>query len=381
MRASNDAALALIKDKGSVKDGHALVHSMSDHSRLHSEAVTTSILRGENVAVVRAKIASCKHSASQIMADYVVSKAANKVDTNCERSIQGLLSDHSILLRPESLKIYDISTPIKRNMCSATVNVTDPLKLLDAKAQAKLISVLQHDDPYCLGEYIELELAGEIKTMDGLGLLVNTLLQSMGKPSPSLAELPSSLGGAALHQSHGVSSTTLLKVKDGTPMMLVQQIFKIARDDSGFTIPATPGTSIKLMTDAAYKVIVSETLGTDTLDFILPIARKKIKDNKLGEEWDAYVAAHINDFKQLIQNVASPDTHRSLKSELEKISQANSTAQSIYAILMECAKQAKLVPADKNYEVAIVNLKDMLLEFILSTYNKRALDSWRINKV
>lgn len=380
MTASNDVALALTNNKGTVKDGSALVQSMRDHSRLHSAAVTTAILRGENFSVVKAKIANCKHSASQIMADYVVSKAAKKVDIDCERTIQSLLSDHSMLLRPESLKIYEISTPIKRNVCSATVNVTDPLKLLDAKAQAKLISVLQHDDPYCLGEYIELELAGEIKTMDGLGLLVNTLLNSMGKPSPSLAELPSSLGGAALHQSHGASSTTLLKVKDGTPMMLVQQTFKTAHDDSSVTIPTTPGSSVKLMTDAAYKLILSETLGTETLDFILPIARKKMKDNKLGENWDTYVAAHINDFKQLIQNIASPDTHRLLNSELETISQNNSLTQSICALLIESATQAKQEPTDENYRVAISHFKDMLGNYIVSAYNKNVLDNWNIRQ-
>lgn len=381
MMASNKAvAVSLIKDKASLKDGSALVQSLQNHVKLHSNAFTTAVLREKTSTEARATLANCKNSAAQILADYVASKAANKVDATSESIIQKMLSEHSMLLRPDSLRVYDISTPIKRNVCSASASVSGALKLLEAKAEMKLISVIEHDDPHCGGEFVELELAGEIKTMDGLNMLVNKLLDSMGKPNPSLATLSSSLGSAALHQSHGISSQSLIKIKDGVPLMLIQQTFNNVSDNTSATIPTTLGSSLKLSGETNFKTLQSETLGVQTLDFILPIARKKIKDIEHSDGWDTYVDAHINDFKKLIQNIAELQSFPSLKKDIENISQTNTEAKSLCTSLINSAAQARKTPIDKNYEAALVHLKGFLTHYISTDYNQKIQEKWDFPK-
>ena len=365
MEVDKNVARKFIKNEVSIKNGHDLVQSMRAHVEFHSRVYTNEILRGGNEEKV---LTNCKDDASRILADYVLSKAAGVVDMTSERTIQDILSEHSMLLRPDSLIACPTSTPIKRNVCSAAVSVNDPLKLLDAKAEVKLISVVEYDDPHCLGEFVELELAGEIKTMDGLHLLVNKLLDSMGKPSPSLATLSSSLGSAALHQSHGASSQTLVKIKDGVPLMLVQQTFTNVSDNTKATIPTIAGSSLKLSSEASLKTLLSETLGVQTLDYILPIARKKIKDVGHSGEWDTYVAAHGKDFKQLVLNIADLKSYPALEKEIKYISGLNTTAQSLSRLLLDSAVQAKEIKTDESYKAALTHLKNFLAHYISTDY-------------
>ncbi|WP_300724820.1 hypothetical protein [Pseudomonas sp.] len=358
-------------------DAKALISALKQHVQSSSDAYTRQVCANTAPPVMRETLAKIKMTSKGLQAQYAALKLNNQIDGASDKEIRKLLAEHAFILRPHELKTYKVKAD--KHITTAAPQKRLELNHIakaDAGVTAKFIKV-KDDDPHLSGDYLELTTHGQLKTMETLESAIQTALSGLATPlvTFSLASVTSTLGGIMFRQAHGLSNTCLMKLNDHGPTVLLNQQFVTKENRLEASLPVSVAGQISLEDTLSEQTLLSEQLGTESLEFILPTARKRLSLDD-STWWDSYVKDHEKDFGSLIKNIASSPENSLLMRELNTMRGLNDTLQGSVNRLTSQAKNYEKEPSPENFNHANEALKVLLNDYVTTHYSKEVAKAW-----
>ncbi|WP_157658536.1 hypothetical protein [Burkholderia ubonensis] len=368
-----------IKEVKGEASGEKIIDKINAHVDQGSRRVFFEISRNATPAEIRGAIQKSRSDSKIILEQYVAARLSGKIDSEMDLKIRRTMDDHKIIFRPASLKEHVLQTHGERRVVSLNIGVaTAGLAPATGSIKSSLQLVKKDDDPHAVGQYLELEISGTFATMDALETAVRASLQRVTTSSNDIGAVAGAVGGVAFHQSHGMSTKALVKLKDNKPILMVAQTFLVKKDKTDLKVPVSTGGSVDGGISAEYKTLGKECLGTESLDFILQIARKKLSDPVDKNSWDAYVESHESDFDEIIKKIGRRDKKSILYRELLSIGENSPGASSLIEKLSEAASLADATPTPTNRSEARTKLTDVLTKYVQTYYRAEVAKSWTL---
>ncbi|WP_157659974.1 hypothetical protein [Burkholderia ubonensis] len=356
------------------------VTALRKHVADSSVRATKLILEAGMPGDIRVGMADIWRASREKIEQYVALKMNGKIDSVGDEKIRQIIEENPIILRPSRLKIHTLQTEVGRQVAALDVAVNNKIVAPTAvSVNAQVIKVTKDPDPHVRGRYLELEWLGMFETMDTLKDAINTSLRGGTEPSIDAGAVAAALGGAILHQSHGQFTKAVIKIKEGRPVLMVVQTFSVKADKSGLALPAAPGGEFKVGNAAVYKVLKSESLGSESLDFILPIAIKKLTDRSEMSWWNKYVKSHEPDFIKLIENIGRQDKNSLLSKELVEMRKSAPSIGILLDKLLDHSRVANEAPTSTNRAAAQSALNEFMAEYVDVHYKSEVAKSWSMN--
>ncbi|WP_150696165.1 hypothetical protein [Pandoraea terrae] len=371
-----------------------LQFAMEQHAQFGSEAVVealTNMSGGKQAMAVLDEVAKTSHG---LLKQFARLKLDGYLSEDVERDIRALIARHPEILRPASLEIYRMSCVAKQRVVRAGVEVTVPQLGVQLGVNIAFKHVTEDEDPYYCGKFVDVSFDG---LLDGTAILTGALEASVSPDgvvnpvafSDALAMVPS--------VTKGYSTRALYKVKGGRLKLMVAQALKtsgIPLDSSGIVVPGWRGNGdapensggtpsdflpVSVSLVSAQRLVEKETLGTECLDLLLPIARSRLGGAAGRPWWDNYVEAHRDDFDQLLFNIAQRSTGSTLDLDLAEIARNAPRTAPLITRLTDCARRMAEAPTPSHRATAHDALAQVLLAYLDDHYRDAAAQNWSLS--
>ncbi|QJI30906.1 hypothetical protein HKK55_20090 [Pseudomonas sp. ADAK18] len=358
-------------------DPVSLLNDMKYHvissSRRFSHQASTPVL----ASALNTTLHANNQQARTLLERYVLLKAQHGVEKTVDHEIRMLIRQHSTQLRPEALKKYSMTSPAHtvRGTVSANFSTTTD----SAKGKGVTVELIhrKEDDPHLSGDYLEFKIA-QFKSIDVVRKTLRELLSSIGKQDFSWDDVIHSISQSLLDHPKRSFSNVLVKVKDHQPVVLLTT--HTVNKDSALKLPdfASIASGFEAQSLRTKQYLHKEQIGPDSLDYLLPIARRYLTSLEGSHSWDNYVDAHASDFQALLDNIARQAPGSVLAAELGALTRSSPTLARTVDTLIEHAQTALDAPTPANRALAKAALKNLLEEY-LPPYNAKVSEAWTLS--
>ncbi|TCV94814.1 hypothetical protein EC912_103302 [Luteibacter rhizovicinus] len=352
-------------------DSDDLACAMQAHAR-EASRLLTDISLGKVDGGAKFRSAAMSESAS-LLKDYVSLKLAGAIDESADRHIVNLLDQHKSLLRPASVR-ESIETPSVRNIVAleseANAHVVGQAGV---SAKLSLVDVHRHEEPTLRGQFVEVELKGAFNSKGLVANVVNGALGQMGTPVFDVGKLVEDVVNVGFPQEYSQTIKSVFKIKDGQPVLLMHQTFDTERSVTKVSAPVGAGLNIDAGISASDKRVRQAQLGTESLDYLMPLARSKLGKPGPTTWWDDYTKQHGAAFDTLGRNMANPRQGTILQKEMANMMAATPSAQPYLDNLRDAAKRSDSTAMRGA-------IKEMLREHVVKTYKPEVTKEWTLRK-
>lgn len=360
----DDDPLSLLND---------MKHHVISSSRRFSHQASTPVL----ASALNTTLHADNQHAKTLLERYVLLKAQPGIEKTVDHEIRTLIRLHSAQLRPAALKKYSMTSPA--HAVKGTVSANFSTTTDSAKGKGVTVELIhrKEDDPHLSGDYLEFKIA-QFKSIDVVKKTLRELLSSIGKQDVSWDDVIHSISESLLDHPKRSLSNVLVKVKDHQPVVLLTT--HTVNKDSALKLPdfADIASGFEAQSLRTKQYLHKEQVGPDSLDHILPIARRYLTNLENSRGWDNYVDAHASDFQALLDNIARQAPGTVLAAELGALTRTNPTLARTVDALIEHSQTALDAPTPANRALARAALKNLLMEY-LAPYNAKVSEAWTLS--
>lgn len=319
---------------------------------------------------------NCNATCKRFSERYVRLKLGNGKNTS--GNVEKIFDENYIMLRPRKNYVYDMIAESAQT--SAVINKKASASffpIAEGEMDCAFIDINESDDVKMLGEYIDIGFSGEFKSTEMLAELIDTGLKSSGLKVSNIGvgKLVSAIPGLLIHHQQGSIVRCLFKYKGGEFFHIISQIFVTMKDIRKLGLPVPSILYLKGEQVSDYNILKNEVLGTETLDFILSVARKKITDQ---EWWGKYVSKHLESFEQLLKNISNLKQHTVLDSEVSGMSKEINKGGEVKDDLIKSCIDFEKKPTLITREKAIQSLNYFIEKYCAEYLNPRNEKNWKL---
>ena len=351
--------------------GEQLLAAMQEHVIKTSLMLVRGIAQHDMPDTVREKLHHITTSSRALFVSYLQLKAAHALGDECDRSLLALIADHAFIFRSAKLREYVLLADFSRSTASASINVsTEAGHVSQAGVAVHLNAVHKSDDFYAMGDYLELEVRGMVGTLEQISMAVNLAVMTLGNVTFDVGSVVAQVGAAFIHQSHGAMSRALFRVGTGHVTLLMTESFLCVESQASTSLPAV-SVNLSFESSASIQYANSYWLGSESLSFILPIARCRLNHRDDTAWWDNFVKDHQGEFDQLLVNMTTPTEHPLLANELTKMCRK---VPAMSAFVQHLSDPDGVASAER-----LTTLREALQVYIEGYYAIEVASHWRLS--
>ncbi len=357
-------------------DPVTLLNDMKNHvassSRQFVQRISTSVLSdSRHVSALKARA---------LLERYVLLKTQSSMDPELDNQIRALIDQHPAHLRPEALKIYKLTTPVQTLGGSAGVMASSL-----ARTSAGITIEFSHrklDDPHLSGDYLTIDIA-PFKSPDVVKEALRRLLSSIGEQTFDWEDLIHSISQSLLDPVTPTSTQIQAKIKHGQPVVLLTR--HTVNKDRNLALPdrVEQYSGVNAQSLRTRQTLHEEQLGSESLDHLLPIARRYLHtpEEQQGwdkQGWDSYVEQHAEDLQALLDTLGRQTHGTVLSAELDALKCLSPALTLAGETLAQQARIALEAPTRENRATAQEALNHLFREY-LPHYEAKISEAWTLS--
>jgi len=309
--------------------------------------------------------------AQALLERYVRLKLQAPVDPGLDRQILDVIQQHRALLRPDAVKVYTLASHAQ--VLSGSVSATASAQGEGGKGVSIEVSHRKLDDPHLSGDYLSIDIA----PLQGAQVIKTTLrngLSAIGQQTFDWEQLVQSISASLLDPAKRAVTQVLVKIKHGQPVVLLTRHTLSKANDLRLPPVVNHYTGFDLQSLRTRQQLRSEQLGSDSLDQVLPIARRLLPERPA---WDQYVKQHAEAFQTLLDSIGQQKTGSVLGAELDELARISPALRQAVESLRLLTATASGTPTQENRALAQEALVQMLLDY-LPHYEARVSTAWTL---
>ena len=356
-----------------------LVSLLENHVKQASREMVQSLLRDKPGKVIREIEQGIHNKASGLLRRYAELKHAKRLTPQEDKEIRQIVDQHAALFRREHkswrVQTHSAKQKVNVNFGAGTNTVWKEFPIyVDGKMTLAHIS---DDDPHQTGCYLKLKFSGTFCTLEAAEQWLRHGLNQLGFGA-QVAVISKSLAGLVIRYEHALGCRLLFKIKDGKCLLLVVDYFSSGKTTSSIAVPGVVVPSIKLKIKDEEQVLRGQHYGSESMDYILSIARKKLTSQQALAVWQSdFIKGHENEFMALINNMRKQWNKKSgvLYHELQAIALALTKENAAHG---DCVEKFMAESAQKDQ--AIPALNQLLLTYVKYCLKPLIASRWQLVK-
>lgn len=360
-----------------ISGAEQLLAELVEHVYKASRVMTQSLLRDEPKALVRQKENSVYRDAAVLLRRYAELKHAHYLTAQHEEKLKNCIEHYAVLLRPIHkswlVQTHSAKQKVKIDFALGSNQVW---KEFPVYVNGKMtLAHISDDDPHQAGTYLRLKFFGTFCTLEAAERWLRHGLGKLGL-GEDIAALSQKLAGLVIKYEHGLGCKLLFKIKGKTILLLVVDYVTRAKTTTSVAVPGLGVASIKLKLEDKCETLRSQHIGAETLDYILPIARKKLTSQQALAAWQKeIIAGHEGEFMALIDNMRRQwnATCGVLYDELKAMQSVLQVAKAAYG---DCVEKFMLDSAREDH--AIEALNQLLLMYVKHHLKPFVAAQWQL---
>ncbi|WP_340053873.1 hypothetical protein [Pseudomonas sp. JAI120] len=354
----------------------ALLNDMKNHVISSSRQFTRSVSKPVPASKLNAALHTSNRQARSLLERYVLLKTDSRLDTHLDREIRALIQRNPVLLRPEALRTYTLTAQAQTLSGSAGVTASSR-----AEAGGKGVSIefshRKSDDPHLSGDYLTIDIAA-LKSVAVVQKTLRHALSSIGDQAFDWEKLVRSISESLLDPARPSSTHVLVKIKHGEPVVLLTRHTMNKQRNLGLPKPVERFSGIDVQSLRTRQTLRTEQLGTDSLDHVLPIARRYLGNPDEKPGWDNYVQRHADDFHALLNALGRPSHGTTLAADLDAIKRISPALERAAEDLTRRANAALEAPTADHRASAREAFNHLLREY-LPHYEAKVSQAWTLS--
>ncbi|QVN02628.1 hypothetical protein JYG38_04005 [Pseudomonas rhodesiae] len=312
--------------------------------------------------------------AHSLLERYVLLQSLGPVDPVVNADIRDLIQQHRALLRPQALCVYQIKAPSQ--ILSGSVSASVSSQAEGGKGVTLEVSHRTSDDPHLSGDYLSIDIA-PLKCKKGVAAALREVLAALGKQTFDWDELIRSISASLLDPARQPSIHVLVKIKHGQPVVLLTRHTRDKHRDLALPEPISHYTGVQLQSLRTRQSLHKEQWGTDSLDHLLPIARRYLANPDDRPGWDLYIQAHSEDLSKLLDAMGRQSPGSVLNAELDALRRIGPALDQAVETLTQQAADALAAPTPQSRARTRQALDQMLLAY-MPHYVAKVSEAWTL---
>lgn len=313
--------------------------------------------------------------AQSLLERYVLLQDLGPVDPVVNADIRDLIQQHRALLRPQALCVYQLKAPTQ--ILSGSVSASVSSRAEGGKGVTLEVSHRTSDDPHLSGDYLAIDIA-PLKCKKGVVTALREVLAALGKQTFDWEDLIHSISASLLDPARQPSTHVLVKIKHGQPVVLLTRHTRDKHRDLALPEPISHYTGVQLQSLRTRQSLHKEQWGTDSLDHLLPVARRYLANPEDRSGWDRYIEAHSEDLSKLLDAMGRQSPGSVLSAELDVLRRIGPALDQAVETLAQQAADTLAAPTPENRARARQALDRMLLAY-LPHYVAKVSEAWRLD--
>lgn len=356
-----------------------LVSLLENHVKQASREMVQSLLRDKPEKVTREIEQGIHNKASGLLRRYAELKHAKRLTPQEDKEIRQIVDQSAALFRPVHkswrVQTHSAKQKVNVNFGAGTNTVWKEFPIyVDGKMTLAHIS---DDDPHQTGCYLKLKFSGTFCTLEAAEKWLRHGLNQLGFGA-QVAAISKSLAGLVIRYEHALGCRLLFKIKDKKCLLLVVDYFSSGKTTSSIAVPGVVVPSIKLKIKDEEQVLRGQHYGSESMDYILSIARKKLTSQQALAVWQSdFIKGHENEFMALINNMRKQWNKESgvLYHELQAIALALTKENAAHGDCVE-----KFMAESAQEDRAIPALNQLLLRYVKYCLKPLIASRWQLVK-
>ncbi|AZE82373.1 hypothetical protein C4J98_0944 [Pseudomonas orientalis] len=356
-------------------DPVTLLDEMNTHvassSRLFTEQACAPVLASE----LNASLHKSQRQARALLERYVSLKATWRIAPDLDGQFRTAINQNRALLRPEALKIYKLTAECQT--LSGSAGVTASSRAGAGRGVTIEVSHRKLDDPHLSGDYLVLDIA-PIKSVEAVKESLRQALSSIGQQTFDWEHLVRSISASLLDPAIPSSTQVLVKIKHGEPVTLLTR--HTVDKDRELALPEQlkQHSDLDLQSLRTRKTLLKEQLGNQSLDHLLPVARRYLHTPDERPGWDAYLQRHADDIQALLDSIGRQTLGTVLSAELDEFKRISPALALAVETLAQQAHAAIEEPTAEHRTQALDAFNQLLLAY-LPHYEAKVSEAWTLS--
>ncbi len=356
-------------------DPLALLTDMKSHVAVMSEQFTRQVCAPLPASELHTVRRASNRQAQSLLERYVLLKNQSRIDRQLDNEIQRLIQRHPAQLRPEALKVCRLSAVVQTQ--SFSVGLTASSQAGAGKGVTVEVSHRKLDDPHLSGDYLTIDIAS-LKSRQVVKKMLHQVLCAIGEQTFDWEYLARSISESLLDPARPSRTQVLVKIKHGQPVVLYTRHTVDKARDLVLPEPVEQFSGIQAQSLRTRQTLRKERLGSDSLDHLLPIARRYLENPDETPGWDDYVARHADDFQALLDTLGWQAHGTALTAEIDGLKRISPALNRAAESLMQHAQAALEAPTGENRASAQEAFTQLLREY-MPHYKAKVSEAWTLS--
>lgn len=352
-----------------------LLDDMKNHVTSNSYQFTQHASTCALASELNASLHASNRQARALMERYVLLQTHSRIDPDVDKHLREVIHQNRALLRPEALKVYKLTT--QAQILSGYVSATASSQAEGGKGVTIAYSHRKLDDPHLSGDYLEIDIAA-LKSMNVVKGVLRNVLAALGNQAFDWENLIRSITESLLMPNKSPSTHILVKIKHGEPVVLLTRYTVNKSRDLALPERLEHLSGVEAQSLRTRQTLVREQLGSESLDHLLPIARRYLGAPGQRSGWDDYVQRHANDLHGLLDTIARQAHGTVLSAELDALKRVSPALTQAVETLTQHAQTALQAPTAENRSQAREAFNHLVVEY-LPHYEANVSKAWTLS--
>lgn len=353
----------------------ALLADMKNHIGATSTQFTQQVCTPVPASELNTTRRASNKQAQSLLERYVLLKAQSRIDRPLDNELHTLIQRNRAQLRPDALKVYKLTATAQVQSFSAGVTASSQAGA--GKGVAIEVSHRKLDDPHLSGDYLTIDIA-PLKSRQVVKKMLHQALRAIGEQAFDWEHLVRSITESLLDPARPSSTQVLVKIKHGQPVVLYTR--HTVDKDRDLVLPeqVEQFSGIEAQSLRTRQTLRKERLGSDSLDHLLPIARRYLENPDEQPGWDDYVDRHADDVHALLDTLGRQAHGTSLTAEIDALKRISPVLTRAAEALIQHAHAALDAPTGENRARARAALHHLLREY-MPHYRANVSAAWTLS--
>ncbi|MGH2422062.1 hypothetical protein ACRCF9_16310 [Pseudomonas canadensis] len=369
------AQLRLASHKHYNDDPVTLLTDIKSHIATSSKQFTQRIC----TPVPAFKFSTAPHSrnkqAQSLLERYVLLKTQSRLDEQQGKEIRTLIQHNRAHLRPDALNVHKLTA--RAQILSFSAGIMASSQTETGKGISIEVSHRKLDDPHLSGDYLTIDIA-PLKSREIVKKMLRQVLSFIGEQTFDWETLIRSISESLLDPVRPSATQVLVKIKHGQPVMLYTRHTVVKNRDLELPRPFAQISGIEAQSLRARQTLRNEQLGCESLDHVLPIARRYLENPDERPGWDDYVEQHTDDFHTLLDTLGGQAHGTMLTAEIDALKRISPALTRAADAVIQEAHTALEAPTRANRASAQAAFNHLLREY-MPHYGAKVREAWTLS--
>jgi hypothetical protein len=352
-----------------------LLNDMQAHVTSNSRQFTQQASACARASELNASLHASNRQARSLLERYVRLQTQSRLDPDVDKRLREFIHQNRALLRPEALKVYTLTA--QAQTLSGYAAATASSQADGGKGVTITYSHRKRDDPHLSGDYLEIDIAALTSMYVAKGIL-RSALSALGDQTFDWENLIRSISESLLSPTKPASTHVLVKIKHGEPVVLFTRHTVEKSRNLALPEKLEQYSGVQAQSLRTRHTVLKEQLGTESLDHLLPLARRYLHAPEQRSGWDDYVQRHANAFTALLDTIARQAHGTVLSAELDTLKRTSPILAQAVETLTQHAQTALQAPTVEN-RIQAREAFDHLLVAYLPHYEATVSKAWTLS--